>query len=70
MSIYARLGLNGEGIPEQLAAKADERLRYWRARSNDFGMDRKTLRAARVIARSYERALHRARQMQVMASEY
>ena len=69
-SIYARLGLDAGGTPEQLAATAEERLRYWRARSNDFGMDRKTLRAARVMARSYERALHRARQLQAMASEY
>lgn len=70
MSIYARLGLQAGSTPEQLAATAEERLRYWHARSNDFGMDRKTLRAARVVARSYERELHRARQLQVIASEY
>jgi hypothetical protein len=63
-TLEERLGLE-HGVP--LAAvieRAEQRAGHWRTRSNDFGLDRKSLRAARVLARSYDRILHRARELQ------
>jgi len=63
-TLEERLGLERGAPLAAVIERAEQRAGRWRTRSNDFGLDRKSLRAARVLARSYDRILHRARQLQ------
>jgi hypothetical protein len=64
VTLEERLGLERGAPLTAVIEQAEQRARRWRTLCNDFGLDRKTLRAARVLARSYDRILHRARQLQ------
>ncbi|WP_420128110.1 dynamin family protein [Longimicrobium sp.] len=59
-SLQARLGLlPGDPVYlDEMLFLARERLRRWQALANDFLAGRETVRAAEVVARSYERVLH------------
>ena len=60
-SLGERLGLGDRATVAEMLTCAEERLRYWHRRENDFRPDdtRETIRAARVLAHSYRRIVER-----------
>lgn len=59
-SCSQRLGLSDLATVDELLAIADQQMHDWRMRSNDLiGSTHQTIEAARLIAHSYERILHR-----------
>ena len=60
ISCGERLGLGERATVDEMLPRAEERMRYWHQRANDYMVgDRATLAAAQVLARSYERILYR-----------
>lgn len=54
-----RLGLGERALVSEMLSVAEERMRYWYLRANDFiSADSVTIASAEVIARSYERILY------------
>jgi GTPase SAR1 family protein len=54
-----RLGLGERALASEMLPVAEERMRYWYLRANDFiSADSVTIAAAEVVARSYERILY------------
>ena len=64
-SCAARLGLSEDTSLKERQARAQSRMTHWRGRANDiFGSDADTVRAAEILAQSYERILYHILQAQ------
>jgi hypothetical protein len=61
-ALALRLGLDARALPGEMIPVAQRRLAHWRARGTEFGADRQTVTAARVLAGAYERMLYHARE--------
>jgi hypothetical protein len=58
----ARLGLPETAPLADMLARAEGRREYWLRRADAFGADGRTMEAARVLTRSYERILYHVRE--------
>jgi GTPase SAR1 family protein len=55
---HDRLGMPKDATHAELRWAAETHLRHWKEKTNDFGFDRMTLKAASVIAHSYNRIVY------------
>jgi hypothetical protein len=53
-----RLGMDPRSTPDEMLTVSGERARYWRRRSDNFGLPSSTASAARTLLRSYELISH------------